>query len=126
APKRSSEAMQGPNASHNLRATCFTEVPLGPSPKPSHWVELTTSSVLGLEGHTHTEMILTKTRRGADRERKLVAKSSETRRRADLTESERNDNDSDGDERKQRWWRVTATAVKTNDCNDGGKEKQQQ
>ncbi|RWW76846.1 hypothetical protein BHE74_00015029 [Ensete ventricosum] len=53
----------------------------------------------------------------------------ETRRRANLTESERSDSDSDDGEQQQRLRRraaTVATAVKTSACNDRGKEKQQQ
>ncbi|RWW34855.1 hypothetical protein GW17_00000363 [Ensete ventricosum] len=50
-----------------------------------------------------------------------LLKAIETRRRADLTESERSG--SDGGERRQQWQRRAATAAKTNDRSDGGEEK---
>ncbi|RRT81194.1 hypothetical protein B296_00016448 [Ensete ventricosum] len=53
----------------------------------------------------------------------------ETRRRADLTENERSDNDNDGGERWQRRRRRATTAVTTmkiSDYSDDGEEKQRQ
>ncbi|RWW10888.1 hypothetical protein GW17_00025540 [Ensete ventricosum] len=59
--------------------------------------------------------------------RKLAAESSETRRQANLTESERKSTDSDGVERQQRRWRVAApTTAKSSDCNNGGEDQRLQ